>query len=217
MPNQDLPISGLPVASSLDGSELFVVVQDGVTKYTTAQTVLYSPGSVYGLFNQTGDSSPVSGSTHGQGSLIGSGVGVLSVPANGFVKGDAFEVLMAGFLNVGTNGHTLQVQIKSDLVVLADTGVQTMQKVTAKQWRMDLNFSINEVGAAGVAEITTAGNLHYRTDSAGDVQGEIFSSTNNTTFDTTISNTLDVVAIWGSPTSDDDSIYTKILTLKKVY
>jgi hypothetical protein len=33
MPN--LPISGLPPAGALDGTELFAIVQDGVTKQTT--------------------------------------------------------------------------------------------------------------------------------------------------------------------------------------
>ena len=37
MPN--LPISGLPQASSLDGSELFATVQSNVTKYTTLDDV----------------------------------------------------------------------------------------------------------------------------------------------------------------------------------
>lgn len=37
MPN--LPISGLPQASSLDGSELFATVQSSVTKYTTLDDV----------------------------------------------------------------------------------------------------------------------------------------------------------------------------------
>ena len=54
----DLPISGLPAAGSLDGTELFAVVQGGVTKYTTAQNINYVTSNNYGLFNQTGSSAP---------------------------------------------------------------------------------------------------------------------------------------------------------------
>lgn len=44
MPN--LPISGLPQANALTGSELFATVQDGVTKYTTVNDIT---GSVNGI------------------------------------------------------------------------------------------------------------------------------------------------------------------------
>ncbi len=37
MPN--LPISGLPASSTLQGDELFADVQDGVTKYTTLDDI----------------------------------------------------------------------------------------------------------------------------------------------------------------------------------
>ena len=46
MPN--LPISGLPQANALTGSELFATVQDGVTKYTTLNNITGSIGGVGG-------------------------------------------------------------------------------------------------------------------------------------------------------------------------
>jgi hypothetical protein len=258
MPN--LPISGLPAASTLDGSELFAAVQSGVTTYTTLEDVsnyvtssistidtgslmvtgsisgqtftfekgdgstfnLYlTPGGAfpinYGLFNQTGSSSPISGSTHISGSLIGGGVGSLSVPANNFVQGDAYQATFSGVLNA-ENNKTLQITIKTDSVVLADTGVISMPGITGdKRWRMDIDFSIREIGGTGTAEIATAGTIQFRTDSSGNVITEIFSDVNNTTFDTTIDNTLTVEAEWGSGPSDLSSIYSKLFTLLKTY
>jgi hypothetical protein len=250
MPN--LPISGLPPASSLDGSELFAAVQGGITKYTTLDEIsTFGTGSFmvtgsisgpvitftkgdgstfnlnltpgggfplnYGLFNQTGSSAPVSGSTHVSGSLIGGGVGTLTIPANGFSKGDAFQATFSGIINA-QNNKTLEITVKAGNIVLADTGVITMPGITGdKRWRMDLDFSINEIGGAGVASIATAGTISFRTDSSGDVITEIFSTVNNTTFDTTISNTLAVEAEWGNSPSDLSSIYSKLFTLLKVY
>jgi len=46
MPN--LPISGLPQANALTGSELFATVQDGITKYTTLNEITGSIGGVGG-------------------------------------------------------------------------------------------------------------------------------------------------------------------------
>lgn len=215
MPN--LPISQLNQAGSLTGTELFATVQDGVTKYTTLNSILYGKqANNYGLFNQTGSSAPISGSTHVSGSLIDGGIGTLSVPANGFQKGDAFEVVMAGFLN-SQNGDGLKIDVKTGEVVLATTGVITMAGSTNENWRLLLNFSINEIGAANTASITTSGTLQYRKDASDALIGEIFSSINNTTFDTTVSNTLDITATWSITPSDGDSIYSEIFTLKKTY
>jgi hypothetical protein len=250
MPN--LPISQLPAAGSLTGTEVFAVVQNSTTKQTTLNDVsTFGTGSFmitgsisgpvitftkgdgstfnlnltpgggfplnYGLFNQTGSSAPVSGSTHVSGSLIGGGVGTLTIPANGFSKGDAFQATFSGIINA-QNNKTLEITVKAGNIVLADTGVITMPGITGdKRWRMDLDFSINEIGGAGVASIATAGTISFRTDSSGDVVTEIFSTVNNTTFDTTVSNTLVVEAEWGNSPSDLCSIYSKLFTLLKVY
>lgn len=214
MPN--LPISGLPAGSALDGTELFAIVQGGVTKYTTAQNINYVTSNNYGLFNQTGSSSPISGSTHVSGSLIDGGVGTLSVPANGFVKGDAFELVMAGHLNCN-NGTTLDIHVDSDSVRLADTSPISMATVTDNYWRLVVNFSINEIGGTGTATIQTVGTFQYRKNASDAFVSEIFEFNNNTTFDTTIDNTLDIIANWGNSPTDNDSIYSKIFTLKKVY
>ena len=215
MPN--LPISQLPAAAPLTGSELFAIVQEGVTKQVSLSSVVTSLSTNYGLFNQTGSSAPVSGSTHVSGSLIGGGVGTLTIPANGFSKGDAFQATFSGIINA-QNNKTLEITIKAGNIVLADTGVITMPGITGdKRWRMDIDFSINEIGGAGVASIATAGTISFRTDSSGDVITEIFSTVNNTTFDTTISNTLVVEAEWGNSPSDLSSIYSKLFTLLKVY
>jgi hypothetical protein len=213
MPN--LPISQLPTSDALTGAELFAVVQSGVTKYTTLNNILYGKAANnYGLFNQTGDSTPVLGNAP-TGSLIDGGVGTLSVPANGFQVGDAFVADFYGGLTANQN-HTLDIKIESDGTNLADTGVITMPNITNKNWNLHIKFSINAIGAAGVAEIASAGTFTFRTDSSGDVVTEIFSSINNTTFDTTIPNTLEVKAIWANSDASD-SIYSRIFTLKKVY
>ena len=212
MPN--LPISGLPSGSTLTGTESFAMVQDGVTKQTSLNTLYTSLSSNYGLFNQTGDSTPVLGNAP-TGSLIDGGVGTLSVPANGFKVGDAFTANFHGKLTAVQN-HTLEIHIESDGTNLADTGVITMPNVSNKDWTLNIDFSINAIGAAGVAEIAAAGIFTFRTDSSGDVITEIFSSVNNTTFDTTVPNTLDVKAIWANSNASD-SIYSRIFTLKKVY
>ena len=50
----DLPISGLPLAGTLTGTEIFPLVQGGITKYSTLDTIRQH-NSTYGVFqtNQT--------------------------------------------------------------------------------------------------------------------------------------------------------------------
>lgn len=218
MPN--LPISQLQQASQLQGDEIFAVVQSGVTKYTTLQTINTSTTVNYGLFNQTGSSIPVTGNTtesiYTSGSLLDGGFGTLSVPANGFKVGDGFQALLTGKIEIA-NGHTLEIKVKSDGVTLADTGEISMAGTTDKNWRLNIDFSINATGSAGTAVIATAGLLTYRKDASSDVQGEIFSFVNNTGFDTTINNTLIIEAILGPSCDDNEYIYSEYFTLRKTF
>jgi hypothetical protein len=219
MPN--LPISQLPAAGSLTGAELFATVQGGVTKYTTLNNIFLAPiaGNTYGLYNQTGSSTPVTGSGNGtivSGSLIDGGIGSLSVPANGFSKGDAYSVAASGIITSGNN-HNFEIQIKAGNTILVDTGIFELAQATGKGWVLDINFSIQEIGAAGIARIATSGIFHYRTDSAGNVEGEIFNFINSSSFDTTVSNTLLVEAVWGTDSLVTDSVYSNIFTLTKTF
>lgn len=212
MPN--LPISQLPAAAPLSGSELFATVQSGVTKYTTLSSITQVQGNNYGLFTQTGSSTPIAATTT-SGSLLGAGAGSLSVPANGFRVGDAFQASFSGKISA-QNNDTLQILVRSNGVVLSDTGVMSMSGVTSKSWRLDVDFAIHKTGAAGVAEISTAGVFQYRQNASNALIGEIFTSINSSSFDTTITNTLVVTAQWGSNNANN-SIYSEFFLLKKVY
>ena len=218
MPN--LPISQLQQATALEGNELFAVVQDGVTKFTTSQTINYISSNNYGLYNQTGSSSPISGSgedVETSGSLLDGGVGSLEVPANGFQVGDAFHAKMAGKINIA-NGHTLDIQFKANGNTLVDTGAISMAKSTDGQnWALDITFIIQNTGSAGTASILSSGELTVRKDASGEVVTEIFSFINNSTFDTTISNTLSVEAILGASCIASENIYSELFTLHKIY
>jgi len=219
MPN--LPISLLPAASPLVGDELFVTVQDGVTKYTTGNGIKYVPGSNYGLYSQTGSSVPITGitgiSTPTSGSLLDGGTGTLTVPANGFQKGDTFHAKLAGKVNMA-NGHTLDIQFKADGSTLVDTGEISMPKTTDnRNWHLDINFIIRNTGTAGTASILSSGMFTVRKDAAGEVVSELFSFQNNTTFDTTISNTISIIGIMGPACTDTENIYSELFILNKVF
>jgi hypothetical protein len=168
----------------------------------------------YGLFAQLGNSPVITGTT-AELTLINGGVGSLSVPANGFAVGDTFRGDFGG-LKSAKNGDTIRIRIKTGSVILADSGPQTMTGSTSAVWSLSMNFTIRALGPAGIASIVTFANFLTIKQANSTTEGFGFNTVNNTTFDTTIPNTLDVTAEFSS-TSGLNSIYSDIFTLNKIY
>ena len=174
----------------------------------------YIPATNYGLFAQTGNSTPIT-ATIVESSLIGSGLGNLSVPANGFQVGDSFVAKLYGHIScVGT--ATIQIKIKANSVVLGDTGIITLDTTTNKHWNIEVNFTIRSLGNASVGSIVSAGLFSYIKNSGLNFEGANFVFLNNTTFDTTILNTLDITAQWNTNNAGNN-IYSDIFVLNKIY
>lgn len=168
-----------------------------------------------GLFAQTANSSPITG-TATETTLIDGGVGTLTVPANGFQVGDSFSGVLIGHLScVGT--ATLHIRIKTASgILLADTGIMAMNATTNKHWKLDVNFTVRTLGAPTVASIASGGLFAYTKNSGLNFEGVNFSIVNNTTFDTTVLNTLVITAQWNTNNAGN-SIYSEIFTLNKTY
>lgn len=167
-----------------------------------------------GLYAQTASSTRITNTTV-ETSLLDGGVGTLSVPANGFQVGDSFSAVLTGHIS-SINNHTLQIRIKSDGVVLADTGLITMSSTTSKDWKLDINFTIRTLGASGTASIASGGSFVYTKDASNAFEGVNFSTELSTGFDTTIANTLVITAQWGQANTGD-IIYSELFTLTKTY
>lgn len=168
-----------------------------------------------GLFAQTASSTPITNTTV-ETNLLDGGVGSLTVPANGFKVGDSFTLVMGGHISAANN-NTIHIRVKRNgTVLLADTGVITLPTITAKHWDLIVNFTIRKIGVAGVAEIASYGSFVYNRDSGNAFEGKTFSTVNNTTFDTTINNTLNITAEWGTA-SVSNIIYSDLATLTKTY
>ena len=168
-----------------------------------------------GLYTQTNSSTPVT-ATNVEGSLLDGGLGSLTIPANGFQVGDSFKGVLIGHLScVGT--ATLHIRIKTATgIPLADTGVMTMNATTSKHWKLDVDFTVRQIGAATVASIASGGLFAYTKNSGLNFEGVNFSIINNTTFDTTVLNTLVITAQWNTNNAGN-SIYSEIFTLNKTY
>lgn len=173
-----------------------------------------TPQLTPGLFAQTVSSTPLV-NTVTPGTLIGTGEGSLMVSANTFAVGDSFLAKFAGHMSANNN-HTLEVTVQTNGVTLATTGVMTLPTITNKEWTLDITFTIRTIGAAGVASIASGGLFHYEKDASSAMEGHSFSLVESTLFNTTVDNTLEVIAEWGTA-DPGNSIYSEIFVLKKIY
>jgi len=169
----------------------------------------------YGLYSQTTNSTIVTNTTT-ETTIIGSGVGSLIVPANGFAVGDSFRAVLGGVMNANNN-QTIRIKLKTGSVILLDSGVQDLgSAVIDDVWSLNVDFTVRQIGAAGVASIVSLGGFHYTKTNNNSVQGFGFNVVNSTTFNTTISNTLDVTVQWGNA-STGNNIYSDTFVLNKIY
>lgn len=169
----------------------------------------------YGLFAQTSDSATITNTT-AETSIIGAGVGVLTVPANTFQVGDSFQANLSGHID-SKNNDKLRIRLKTlGGVLLADTGDITMPNCTNQHWDLKCMFTIRALGIAGAASIASTCMFTYTKNASNAFEGENISIVNNTTFDTTISNTLNITAQWNAADLLN-AIYTELFVLNKTY
>lgn len=178
------------------------------------QQVITTQTNSFGLFSQTGDSTVISATTSPM-TLFNGGVGTLTVPANGFSIGDSFTANLGGVFSI-KNNDTIRIILQSDSGVLADSGVQVLPASTNDIWELDVFFSIRNIGSSGVASIVTLGKFSTTRTSTGNPSGFGFNTVNNTTFDTTTTNTLNITLEFGT-NNVQNSIYTDFFVLQKVY
>lgn len=168
----------------------------------------------YGLFSQTQTSTPVAATTT-EGSIIGTGVGQLSVPADGFSVADSFHLKAGGHISCA-NGEDLRIRIKTNGIVLADTGTMTLNATSNDFWEIEADFVIRQIGGAGVAQILSNGQFVYVRSTNLNYDGSGFNTLENTNFDTTVLNTLEVTAEWGTNNAAN-TIVSDVLTLIKTF
>ena len=173
-------------------------------------------GYVTGFYSQTANSTTITNTTT-ETTLIGSGVGSLSVPANTFQVGNAYLVKIGGIIS-SQNGDLIRFKVKanSGTIILADTRDITLKASTNKVWQLEIQFVIRAIGADTVASIKTHFVFSYEEDSSDKFDSQAFDVLNNTTFDTTINNTLDITATWGQG-KVQDSIYSTVFNLNKIF
>jgi hypothetical protein len=168
---------------------------------------------VVGLFAQTADGPVVNGTL--PLTIIGPGVGSLTVPRDYFKVGDSFRATLMGHIT-NPNNETIVIKTVCSTGTLSSTGTISLNATTNKHWQLDVIFTIRAIGGPGVASILSAGQFTYTSDPATQFEGGDFSIEENMTFDTGVPQTLDVLVQWGS-NDPTNVIYCESFVLTKIY
>ena len=167
-----------------------------------------------GLYAQTALSTPVVYAS-GEASIIGNGVGTLSVPANAFKVGDSFVAKMCGQLSCANN-QIIHFRVRSNGVVIIDALQYTLATSTGKFFDLVLDFTVAKIGGAGTAQLFANGVFTYNKNASNTIEGVNFGLVSSTLFDTTVSNTLNITAEWITNNAGD-TIRSQNFILTKVY
>jgi len=167
----------------------------------------------HGNYAQTVVSATITGTT--ETSIVGTGVGSLTVPANAFSVGDSYHAKIGGLIGDTSNGDFITLRIKTGSTVLASTDLfklDTTQRIGSggEGWECELDFTIVAIGAAG--SICTNGNFAYTKTGDKKVSGTVFQDVQP--LDTTISNTLDITVEWDQSGTE---IYSANFVLYQTY
>jgi hypothetical protein len=184
-----------------------------VTGGVAGQVLTFASGSsawqtpqIIGLYSQTAPVTVVN--TTVQTSIIGAGVGSLTVPANYFTIGMGFTYRTGGLFG-SNNNDTIRFRLTNSGVLFDSGPLQFSPSVAAgRPWNIDVTF----IYIGGTTMIT---NFNFQYNNGADARGFTAQNTNNT-FNPAIINTFGFTAQWNNA-SNNNAIVTNYGVMTKIY
>lgn len=168
------------------------------------RTGAQAPNKIISAFVSTED--VIVANTIDESTLLGAGNGSLTIPANSTQVGDRFSFSLQGIFSASAN-PTMRIQLKSGLVLLADTGAQVISNLTNGHWVIVGDAVTRSIGVTGSTIISgslqTSGGDHFQ-----------FVNLVPVVIDTTIERTVDATVIWGTAAAGN-TITNQIFSLTK--
>lgn len=142
------------------------------------------------IFTQTADKSVTNTVT--ETTIVGTGVGGLTLPANFFVAGKTIRITMSGvYSTVAVTGDTVTIKIKYGSTVLASKATTALVTGgTNLAWFSDALITCRSTGSSGTVQVS--GGVRYQIAGSAIVEDELNNGAATTTLNTTTSNLLDV-------------------------
>ena len=121
--------------------------------------------------------------------------GTVTIPPNGFIAGDTFALKVGGAITCA-NGDTFILVLQTTTSIFATFNITIDGALTNGFWELEVEFMIRSTGTTGNASVVSNGNFTY-INSVMFSKGVGVNSVENVTFDTTVSNTLQILYTTG--------------------
>jgi hypothetical protein len=150
------------------------------------------------------------GNTTTPTSLIGSGSGSLTLPANFFTAGKTIRLRVRGYYSATTvGGATMKWQVKLGSTVVLDTGAVTPAAIFSNlYWDLDAEIVCYTTGAGGT--IFGQGRVLRQEMTGAVLVISPMTNTATTSLDTTASQLVDLVFTWSAASSSDTITSTNV-------
>lgn len=156
-----------------------------------------------GSFAQT--SSVVIVNTTTESTILGTGQGSLSVPADKFRLGGSYRISAGGVMSC-LNNTDLTIRLyggPAGTTLLGTVPTLTIPTSTGKWWGLECYFTIRALGGAGVGVFSFRAKYEQNVDSQNGLIGQSVHSIESTNFDSTVLNTLNITAQWGAASTSN--------------
>jgi hypothetical protein len=157
----------------------------------------------------TGTADATIANTVTETTLIPSGVGTVTLPANFLTVGKTIKIDAWGIWEADTISSTLELRAELGGTLLCTTGAQTMVTCEGGEWHAEIIFTCRTTGVSGTT--FSQGEVDFMSAFTTSVKHWMRRSATNT-IDTTASNAIDITATHGAA-DPDNSITTTNITV----
>ncbi|MBI3308224.1 MAG: hypothetical protein HYZ79_02495, partial [Candidatus Melainabacteria bacterium] len=163
------------------------------------------------LFASTANVS-IDGMSSTETSIIGSGVGSLTIGANTLSVGDTLRIKAAGQYNTDGAAGSGTIKLKFGGTTLITSTTQALPNQITGSWSIDCIVTIRAIGASGTAQPR---GLTILSTTSGTVSS-IDMGVNSTTVDTTAANAVDLTWQWSGSHDGGETWTCTNFTLEKL-
>lgn len=176
-----------------------VILRNGQTSAPVESDFAFSRTLLHGspahtVFVSTDDATVADTTT--ETSLIGSGEGTLTIPANTLAPGRVYRLYIQGYLS-DTGNPTLDIKCTLGGTEIVSTGAFTLNtNITDAGYESNIDFVCRTAGATGT--VVAHGLFDYDNGTLRDMTKKTA-----TTIDTTVDNAIDVTVTWGTASASN--------------
>jgi hypothetical protein len=164
------------------------------------------------LFSQTADVTV--GNTTTETSLLGTGIGSVTLPANFYKGGRHIRLKAGGYYSTNSTAPTLELRFMHDTTILVTTGTPYVlpASVTNGAWRLEVTATCRSTGVNG--NVMPHGMFEYKENTDALYAMEMI-TTSAVTINTTVAQAIDLTAEWSAAETDNE-IVCQYLTIEAV-